>query len=67
MSMSTYCVVRVNQDPRDTYAAETFVEALALANPDDGDRIEYAFVEAADAGAARLARPDRWTTSVAGA
>lgn len=65
--MDTYCVVRVNQDPTDTHAAETFAEALALANPDDGDRVEYAFVEASDAGAARLARPARWTTAVAGA
>lgn len=56
-----FVVVRVNADDRDTFAAASLEEALDLAQADEGDKIEYGLVEAPDAGAARLMKPEHWT------
>lgn len=53
-----FIVVRVDGDPSDTYAAETLEQAMDLAMPDSGSRVEVAEVEAEDAGAARLMPDD---------
>lgn len=59
---TTFYVVRVNEDRYDCYyAGSTLKEALELAMPDVGDRIEYSTVQATDAGAARLMRPETWS------
>jgi hypothetical protein len=55
-----FVIVRVNGSNSDTHAAETLAQALELAMPDDGDVIEFGFVQANDAGAARLMRPRKW-------
>lgn len=55
--MNIFRVVRVNGDPADTHAGRTLEEALELAMPDEGDRLEHATVHARDAGAARLTEP----------
>lgn len=55
--MRKFVVVRVNRDPKDTYAEDTLEAALELAAPDRGDVLEYAIVTARDAGAARLVVP----------
>lgn len=52
--MKTYYVVRVNNDPADTHAAETLAEAVGIAMPDPGSRLAIGTVKAKDAGAARL-------------
>jgi len=59
-----FVVVRVDGDPSDTYAAETLEEAMDLAMPDSGSRVEMAEVEAEDAGAARLKAEDTDFTPV---
>lgn len=58
--MTTYTVVRVNRDPKDTHAAETYKQAYALASPDASDFAEMALVTARDAGAARLVDDAFW-------
>ena len=67
--MSRFLVLRVNRDPSDTYAVpyhghegESVYDALDVAIPDEGSRVEYAIVEARDAGSARLARGADWET-----
>lgn len=55
----TYTVVRVNRDNADTYAVEgsdasARARALEISGADPGDQVEYAVVQATDAGAARL-------------
>ena len=57
-SMNKFVLVRVDGDDADTYAAETLDKALALAGADEGSMVEYAEVEADDAGAARLMAED---------
>ena len=61
--MPKFVVVRVNGDDSDTHAAEITKgsplptarrHAVELANPDTGDRVEWAIVKAEDSGAARL-------------
>ncbi len=64
---ATFYVVRVDGDPLDTHAAETFEGALALATPDDGATVHYGTVKARDAGAARLMKPSTWTLYTSGA
>lgn len=63
-----FLVMMVNEDPKDTYAVEyegdindAMSDAIDLANPDPGDSLAYAIVEARDAGAARLACGPRRT------
>lgn len=68
--MSRFLVLRVNKDPSDTYAVpyygddgEGVFSALDVAIPDPGSRVEYAVVDARDAGAARFApRGADWET-----
>lgn len=55
-----WSIVRINRDPKDTYAADFLGEAIELANPDDGDIVEFGSVRAIDAGAARLMKPAAW-------
>lgn len=49
-----FTVVRVNGDPRDTHAGRSFEQALRLAQPDRGSRIDVYAVCSKDAGAARF-------------
>ncbi len=58
--MPEFSVVRINGDPKDTYAAETLTEAIEIAMADPGDTIEYASVPAGDVGFARLVVPRYW-------
>jgi hypothetical protein len=73
--VSRFLVLRVNKDPRDTYAVpyhgddgEGVFSALDAALPDPGSRVDYAVVDARDAVAARFAPhgtdwetvPSRW-------
>lgn len=59
--MSRFAVVRINRDSSDTHAGVDVAEAIERAQPDSGDVVEIQFVEAADAGAARLAgKPGAW-------
>lgn len=51
--MSTFIVVRVQGSASDTHAAASLEGALALAQPDAGALLEWAQIEADDAGAAR--------------
>lgn len=68
--MSRFLVLRVNKDPSDTYAVpyhgdegEAVFSALDTALPDEGSKIEYAVVDARDAGSARYAPHARdWET-----
>lgn len=55
---SQFFVVRVDEDEDDTYAAESLEEASAMAVPDPGAKVEYAVVEASDAGTARESVPE---------
>lgn len=52
-----FFVVRVNRSNSDTFAAKSLADALELAQPDEGDSLEFGTVEARDAGMARLMRP----------
>lgn len=47
-------MLRVNGDATDTHAARSFQQALELAQPDRGARVDVFAVCASDAGAARL-------------
>lgn len=47
-------VIRVNGDPYDTHAGRSFEQALRLANPDRGARLDVFAVCGSDVGAARL-------------
>lgn len=49
-----FTVIRVNGDPHDTHAGRSFEDALRLATPDRGARLDVLAVCATDAGAARL-------------
>lgn len=49
-----FTVLRVNGNPGDTHAAPSFEEALDLALPNRGSRVDVFVVCAPDAGAARL-------------
>jgi len=57
---STFYVVRVDGDPRDTHADDTLESALELAAADEGSTVEWGMVRARDAGAARLMEPEVW-------
>lgn len=66
-----YCVVRIDGCAGDTFAAQhahwstddnqTIRAAIELAMPDHGAVVEYGWVRAADAGAARLMVPAKWS------
>jgi hypothetical protein len=73
--MPRFLVVRVNKDSYDTYAVpyhghagESVFDALDIALPDEGSRIDYAVVDAGNASAARFtpraadweSLPPRW-------
>lgn len=60
--MPDFFVVRIDDDPQDSYAALTFAEALGLAAPDCGNVVAVAMVQAPDAGAARLSSKPWWPT-----
>ena len=60
-----YTIVRINRDSADTYTKlgndrTALLDAVECANPDRNDDIEYGYVEARDAGAARLTSPPTW-------
>ena len=57
----TYWVVRVDNNPSDTHAGESLLEALELAQMNPETSFELGTVIAFDAGEARLCDPDRWT------
>lgn len=61
---STFYVVRVDGDPKDTHAGESLESALELAMPDDGSTVEWGMVRAFDAGEARLMEPEVWALVV---
>lgn len=54
VNQKRFTVIRVNGDALDTHAGRSFEEALALAAPDRGSRIDVFATCASDAGAARL-------------
>ncbi len=66
-----YLVIRVNRDPADVYAfladrdIADVLDTVVL--PDAGDVIEFRYVSARDAGAARLLRPAKWLRIYLGA
>lgn len=49
-----FTVLRIDGDPYDTHAARSFEEALKIANPDRGSKIDVFSVCSDDPGAARL-------------
>jgi hypothetical protein len=49
-----FTVVRVNGDNSDTHAGRSFEQAMSLAQPDRGARVDVFRVCAGDAGEARL-------------
>jgi len=61
---STFYVVRVDGDPRDTHAEDTLEGALELAMADEGSTVEWGMVRACDAGEARLMEPEVWALYV---
>jgi len=59
-SKRAFYVVRVNRDPLDTYAAESFSGVMETASPNGSDVLHWALVVARDAGEARLTAPKKW-------
>lgn len=64
-AIKVFCVVRINGDSGDTYAAigsgaGALSDAIGLAMPDAKDVIEYGWVATEDVGAARLMTPNQW-------
>lgn len=55
-----FFVVRVDGDQMDTYAAPSLEQAIADSHAEPGSKLEYAEVEAPDAGSARLMQPSMW-------
>jgi hypothetical protein len=49
-----FTVIRVNGDPLDTHAGRNFQQALSLASPDRGSRLDVFVTCARDPGEARL-------------
>lgn len=65
MEKKLFHVVRVNRDPRDTFAHENLQAAVEMAQADPGDYLDYTTVTASDPGWARLApsadRGTKWS------
>jgi len=49
-----FTVIVVNDDPKDSHAGRSFAEAMDLALPDPGSRVDVWRTCAPDSGAARL-------------